>query len=159
MKRLALFFFLALAAAPALGVQPGEQLADPALEARARALSAGLRCMVCQNQSIDDSEATLARDVRLLVRERLSAGDSDAAVEAFLVDRYGDFILLKPPLRAGTLALWAAPFAGLLIGLLFIARAAARRPAPAPAAPLSEAERRALETALAGAPDLTKNSS
>jgi cytochrome c-type biogenesis protein CcmH len=97
-------------------VQPDEILADPKLEARARDLSAQLRCMVCQNQSIDDSNAELARDLRLLVRERLKAGDSDDAIRAYLVQRYGDFILLKPPVKAETLALWGAPIVILLVG-------------------------------------------
>ena len=105
-----LTFALALASASAANaVQPDELLADTKLEARARALSAELRCMVCQNQSIDDSDATLARDLRLLVRERLKAGDSDAAVLEFLHVRYGDFILLKPPFKPGTALLWLLP--------------------------------------------------
>ena len=94
---------------PALAVQPDEVLADRALEARARALSAELRCMVCQNQSIDDSDAPLARDLRILLRERLSAGDSDGAVVDFLVDRYGEFILLKPRFNLRTALLWLTP--------------------------------------------------
>lgn len=101
---------LALSAAPdAHAVQPDEILADKHLEERARAISAGLRCLVCQNQSIDDSDAPLARDLRLLVRERLTAGDSDADVEKFIVARYGEFVLLKPPLTSQTLILWVAP--------------------------------------------------
>jgi cytochrome c-type biogenesis protein CcmH len=101
---------------PALAVQPDEILKDPALESRARALSQELRCMVCQNQSIDDSDAPLAKDLRVLVRERLSAGDSDNQVIDFLVARYGEFVLLKPRVTAHTLLLWLAPFAALLIG-------------------------------------------
>jgi cytochrome c-type biogenesis protein CcmH len=101
---------------PALAVQPDEILRDPALEARARNLSKELRCMVCQNQSIDDSDAPLARDLRILVRERLMAGDSDAAVLDFLTARYGDFVLLKPRLRWDTAALWFAPVVVLAIG-------------------------------------------
>jgi len=100
----------------ALAVQPDEMLGDPRLEARARALSRELRCMVCQNQSIDDSEAPLARDLRLLVRERLRAGDSDQKVLDFLVARYGEFVLLKPRLSWHTAALWGLPPAVLLIG-------------------------------------------
>ncbi len=120
------------AALPAHAVQPDEVLADPALEARARALSSQLRCLVCQNQSIDDSAAPLARDLRLLVRERLKAGDNDAAVEAYLVSRYGDFILLKPPLDHETVLLWLTPALVLASGLgaLVVARRrAVRRPA------------------------------
>jgi len=107
---------LSLLGAPALAVQPDEILKDPALEARARTLSQELRCMVCQNQSIDDSDAPLAKDLRVLVRERLSAGDSDNQVIDFLVARYGEFVLLKPRVSAQTLLLWLAPFAALLIG-------------------------------------------
>jgi cytochrome c-type biogenesis protein CcmH len=101
-------------AAPALAVEPDEILADPALEARARQISAGLRCLVCQNQSIDDSNAPLARDLRLIVRERLKAGDSDAQVMGFIEDRYGEFVLLKPPINLRTLLLWLAPLLVLL---------------------------------------------
>lgn len=100
----------------AFAVQPDEILKDPALESRARTLSQELRCMVCQNQSIDDSDAPLAKDLRVLVRERLSAGDSDNQVIDFLVARYGEFVLLKPRVTAHTLLLWLAPFAALLIG-------------------------------------------
>jgi cytochrome c-type biogenesis protein CcmH len=108
---------LVLAASPlALAVQPDEILADAALEARARALSKELRCMVCQNQSIDDSDAPLARDLRVLVRERLQAGDSDRQVIDFLVARYGEFVLLKPRFSAHTALLWLGPAAVLLIG-------------------------------------------
>jgi cytochrome c-type biogenesis protein CcmH len=102
----------------ALAVQPDEILRDPALEARARTLSQELRCMVCQNQSIDDSDAPLARDLRILVRERLSAGDSDRQVMDFLVARYGEFVLLKPRLSWRTALLWLAPFAVVLIGAI-----------------------------------------
>ena len=108
---------LALVAATAAhAVQPDEILRDPALEARARALSKELRCMVCQNQSIDDSDAPLARDLRILVRERLVAGDSDEKVLAFLTDRYGAFVLLKPQFNAETAVLWLAPLIVLLAG-------------------------------------------
>jgi cytochrome c-type biogenesis protein CcmH len=104
--------------APALAVQPDEILKDPALEARARALSQELRCMVCQNQSIDDSDAPLARDLRILVRERLSAGDSDKQVIDFLVARYGEFVLLKPRFTWHTAILWLAPFVVIVIGAI-----------------------------------------
>ena len=109
----AAFFALAL---PALAVQPGEQLDDPALEVRARALSAELRCMVCQNQSIDDSDAALAHDLRLLVRERLEAGDTDEQILDFVVARYGEFVLLKPRLNIRNALLWATPVVLLLAG-------------------------------------------
>ncbi len=119
MKRL--FQALALAAlvlAPLLAraVEPEEILPDPHLEARARAISAGLRCLVCQNESIDESNATLAHDIRVLVRERLLAGDSDQQIRDFLVSRYGNFILLKPPFEPGTYLLWLTPFLLLLAG-------------------------------------------
>jgi cytochrome c-type biogenesis protein CcmH len=100
---------MALAASNAYAVQPDEIMPDPAKESRARDLSRELRCMVCQNQSIDDSEAPLARDLRLLVRERIAAGDSDAQVIDFLVARYGEFVLLKPRLTPHTLLLWLLP--------------------------------------------------
>jgi cytochrome c-type biogenesis protein CcmH len=106
--------FLLAASTGAIAVEPDEMLADPGLEARARALSAELRCLVCQNQSIDDSNAPLARDLRILVRERLKAGDSDAAVKDFIVGRYGSFVLLRPPFDDTTFLLWAMPFAILL---------------------------------------------
>ena len=109
---------LALCGSPALAVQPDEILKDPALETRARALSQELRCMVCQNQSIDDSDAPLAKDLRVLVRERLTAGDTDNQVIEFLVSRYGEFVLLKPRLNLHTILLWAAPFAVLMIAAL-----------------------------------------
>ena len=139
-----------LIAAPAHAVEPGEALADPALEARARDLSADLRCLVCQNQSIDDSHAPLARDLRLLVRERLKAGDTDEQVRDFLVQRYGDFILLKPPLRIGTLLLWGAPLLVLALGGLGLAAAARRRRVVVPVAELSAEERARLDKLLGG---------
>jgi cytochrome c-type biogenesis protein CcmH len=107
---------VSLLAVPARAVQPDEVLNDPVLEARARTLSQELRCMVCQNQSIDDSEAPLAKDLRVLVRERLTAGDSDSQVIDFLVARYGEFVLLRPRLSAHTALLWLAPFGVVLLG-------------------------------------------
>jgi len=109
-----------LLAGPANAVEPDEILKDPALEARARRISAELRCLVCQNQSIDDSNAPLARDLRVPVRERLLAGDTDAAVERFLVQRYGDFVLLRPPLAMSTVLLWVGPLLVLLSAVLAI---------------------------------------
>ena len=117
----------------ALAVQPDEIMKDPVLEARARALSGQLRCLVCQNESIDDSDASLARDIRLLIRRRIAAGESNDQVRDFLVSRYGDFILLKPPLKPETLLLWLSAPATLLIGGLAIFLAARRGRAPAPA--------------------------
>jgi cytochrome c-type biogenesis protein CcmH len=127
---------LLLNALPLFAVESKEMLADPALEARARNLSKELRCMVCQNQSIDDSEAPLAHDLRVLVRERLKAGDSDAQVVNFLVARYGEFLLLRPPLAWHTAALWGLPPAALLIGVVAIVVIVRRRrnvPIPPPA--------------------------
>jgi len=112
---------------PVHAVEPNEMLADPTLEARARVLSKELRCMVCQNQSIDDSEAPLAHDLRVLVRERLKSGDSDAQVLDFLVARYGEFVLLRPRLSWHTLLLWGLPPAILLIGIVTIAVVVRRR--------------------------------
>jgi cytochrome c-type biogenesis protein CcmH len=115
-------------------VQPDEVLPDAGLEARARALSAQLRCMVCQNQSIDDSDADLARDLRLLVRERIVAGDSDEQVIDYLVERYGEFVLLKPRLTGRNIVLWATPIAVLVIGAGAFVAYTRRRPAPGQAA-------------------------
>jgi cytochrome c-type biogenesis protein CcmH len=145
MRWLSLFvLFLSLSGTAALAVQPDEVLKDAALEARARALSQELRCMVCQNQSIDDSDAPLARDLRILVRERLSAGDSDDQVIDFLVARYGEFVLLKPRLSWRTALLWLAPFGLALLGAVGIL-VARRRAAPNAPAPLTTDEERRLE--------------
>jgi cytochrome c-type biogenesis protein CcmH len=145
-RALCLALLLALSAGPVGAVEPDEMLKDPALEARARHLSAELRCMVCQNQSIDDSEAPLAKDIRILVRERLSAGDSDEAVKAYLTARYGDFVLLRPPFDWRTALPWTAPFLLLAIGLIVSLLAARRRRlAGAAPAPLSEEEEREVE--------------
>ena len=151
MKRLlaALFASLMLLT-PAHAVEPGEALADPALEARARDLSVDLRCLVCQNQSIDDSHAPLAKDLRLLVRERLAAGDSDEQVRTYLVQRYGDFVLLKPPLRIGTLLLWGAPLMVLLAGAFGLVLASRRRNAGVASAALSPDEQARLDKLLGG---------
>jgi len=124
-SRLAVLLALVALAAPAaaLAVEPDEMLADPVLEARAQALSKELRCVVCQNQTIDGSAAPLARDMRLLVRERLAAGDTDAQAKAYLVARYGNFVLLKPPFQPDTWALWIGPAVILLLaaGALVVA--------------------------------------
>lgn len=121
------FAFAVMMGSSAYAVQPDEIMSDPAKEARARDLSRELRCMVCQNQSIDDSEAPLARDLRLLVRERIAAGDSDAQVIDFLVARYGEFVLLRPRLEWHTLLLWGLPPAALLAGMLGLILMARRR--------------------------------
>jgi cytochrome c-type biogenesis protein CcmH len=134
----------------AQAVTPDEILKDPVLEHRARDLSRELRCMVCQNQSIDDSEAPLAKDLRILVRERLTQGDSDKQVLDFLVSRYGEFVLLKPPLEWHTMLLWGVTPAALLIGVLALVVAVRRRRAAvAPPAALSDEEQRRLAS-LAG---------
>jgi cytochrome c-type biogenesis protein CcmH len=141
---------LALLAFPAHAVLPSEKLADSALEARARALGQELRCLVCQNQPIDDSNAPLAADLRRLVRERLTAGDTDQGIRDYVVQRYGDYVLLKPPLRADTLLLWYGPFAVLALAAagaaVYLRR---RRPADGAApAPLSAAEEKRLAALL-----------
>jgi cytochrome c-type biogenesis protein CcmH len=151
MKRFVLGLFCALLiAGPVAAVLPEEQLADPVLEARARAISQELRCVVCQNQSIDDSDAPLAADLRAIVRERLSAGDTDAEVMAYIVDRYGNFVLLKPPLDLETILLWSAPLLVLIpggLGLALYLRRRSRAGGVDPA-PLSAEERRALADIL-----------
>lgn len=113
---------LTLLSLPASAVTPDEILKDPALEARARSISAGLRCLVCQNQSIDDSDAPVAKDLRILIREQLQQNRSDADVVDYIVARYGEFVLLKPRLKSGTLILWATPFVLLALGLIFAFR-------------------------------------
>jgi len=134
---------------PVKAVQPDEVLQDPALESRARHISEGLRCLVCQNQSIDDSEAPLAKDLRVLVRERLTAGDTDQQIEDFVVARYGEFVLLKPRFTAHTLLLWFATPAVLLVALLIVVLAYRRGAAAAsPPSGLSEAEERKLKSLL-----------
>jgi cytochrome c-type biogenesis protein CcmH len=131
---------------PAIAVEPGEMLADPKLEARARAIASELRCLVCQNQSIDDSDAPLAKDLRLIVREKLKEGASDAEVRAFVVARYGDFVLLRPPVKPETLPLWAAPAILLLGGAVAIYAALRRGRRQAGAARLTEEERAQLRS-------------
>jgi cytochrome c-type biogenesis protein CcmH len=133
---------------PAWAVQPDEMLQDPALEARARDISREIRCLVCQNQSIDDSDAELARDLRIIIRERLVAGDSDDAVRQYLVDRYGDFVLLKPPVMPATWLLWFGPPLLLVVALVGVGLGLRRRRVAAPA-PLTAAERERLASLLA----------
>ena len=149
MRRIALIVFFAAMLMPSLAfaVRPDEMLKDPVLEARARNLSGELRCMVCQNQSIDDSDAPLAHDLRVLVRDRLTQGDSDQQVLNYLVARYGDFILLKPPFEWSTLLLWGLPPAALIAGMIGLVLVARRRnPGLAGAAALSENEQHRLAT-------------
>jgi cytochrome c-type biogenesis protein CcmH len=136
-----------IACIPAHAVQPDEILKDPALEARARALSSGLRCLVCQNESIDDSNAPLAKDLRLLVRERIVAGDTDRQVQAFLVARYGEFVLLRPPVSTRTAVLYGAPFVALGLGGLLVWRLSRRRGVVAAKA-LTEEEKARLARVL-----------
>jgi cytochrome c-type biogenesis protein CcmH len=136
-------------------VQPNEILSDPALEARARALSAELRCLVCQNESIDESHADLARDLRLLIRERIVQGQSNAEIRDFLVSRYGDFILLNPPFKPTTWLLWLSPVMILLLGGWAIMQATGRRPIPP--APLTADEERQLK-ALQSTPPSSRHS-
>ncbi|GJD58070.1 cytochrome c-type biogenesis protein [Methylobacterium dankookense] len=139
MRAAALLVLALLAAGPARAVQPDEVLPDPTLEHRAREISAGLRCLVCQNQSIDDSDAPLAKDLRLIVRERLKAGDTNQAVEDYVVRRYGEFVLLRPVFGLHTLLLWATPLLAILLGGFGIWRLA-RRKAPPPERRLTTAE-------------------
>lgn len=133
----------------AAAVEPNEMLKDPALEARAREISRELRCVVCQNESIDESEADLAHDLRVLVRERLVAGDSDQQVLQFVVDRYGDFVLLRPPVKPATYLLWASPAILLLIAagisVVYLRR---RRRGSTTAAPLTAEEQARLDALL-----------
>lgn len=130
--RLALAVLMLLAAAPALAVDPREMLSDPKLETRARAISAELRCVVCQNQSIDDSDADLAKDLRVLIRDRIVAGDSDQEVIDYVTQRYGTFVLLRPPVTGATLVLWLGPIAFALGGIAGIVLYYRRRRAEGP---------------------------
>ena len=153
--RLFIFFFMwtLVSTAPARAVNPNEILADPALEARARHISKGLRCLVCQNQSIDDSDASLAKDLRVLVRERITAGDSNDQVEAYVVSRYGDFVLLKPPFNMTTLVLWLSPLLLFICGTIAIIvffrrkKKATTTSTPAPL-PLTDAEKKRVTELL-----------
>ena len=149
MRRLALIALLVALVAPTatLAVEPDEILRDPQLEARARDISSELRCLVCQNQSIDDSAAPLARDLRLLVRERLTKGDSDSQVLDFLVARYGEFVLLKPTFKLHNLLLWGLPPIALVAGMIALFMTARRRQSVNLQAPaLSAAEQQRIAT-------------
>jgi cytochrome c-type biogenesis protein CcmH len=150
MRAVLLLLFLLAAWPAAAGVEPNEMLADPVLEARARALSQEIRCLVCQSESIDTSNADLARDLRILVRERIKAGDSDPEVLDYLVARYGDFVLLRPPMKLKTALLWFGPFLALLLGggvVLYFARHGRNDPGRI-AVPLSPEERARLARML-----------
>jgi cytochrome c-type biogenesis protein CcmH len=155
MKRLLIALVLAGLAAPALAVLPDEMLKDPVLEARARAISKDLRCVVCQNQSIDDSDAPLARDLRVVVREQITQGRSDDQTMDYVVERYGNFVLLKPPVEPATWALWLGPFAVLGLGGLALAWWSRGRRV-ADVAPLSASE--AAEIAALADPPVPKAS-
>jgi len=138
-------------ALPALAVDPGEMLDDPALEARAREVSKGLRCVVCQNQSIDDSNAELAGDMRVLVRERILAGDSNQEVVAYMVSRYGDYVLLDPPFKASTYVLWFGPplIVGLgVIAVVFFYRRRPSKVSGTTSAELTEKEKKRIDKLL-----------
>lgn len=148
MRTLALFIALVFAAT-ASAVEPREMLEDPALESRAREVSQQLRCVVCQNETIDESDAEIARDMRLLLRARILAGDSNEDVIAFLVSRYGDYVLLKPRFMASTYLLWFGPFIVLAVGALVVYRRLRGTPAAAPA-PLTPEEKAALEELAPG---------
>lgn len=145
MRALLALVLLVLLSVPALAVRPSEMLADPALEARARTISEGLRCLVCQNQWIDNSNADLAGDLRVLVRERLTAGDTDDQVRAYLVARYGEYVLLNPVVAPHTILLWIAAPVVLLIGGVVVFIGARRKRAAAGPAALTEDETKALE--------------
>ena len=140
---------LGLAAQVGHAVEPAEMLADPALEARARALSTGLRCLVCRNQNIDNSNAELARDLRVLLREQLSAGATDEEAVAYLVDRYGNYILLQPPITATTLLLWAGPGLLLVLAAWGFASVLRRRPDAAASAEMTDDDKAIVARALA----------
>ncbi|OFX00965.1 MAG: hypothetical protein A3D94_11915 [Alphaproteobacteria bacterium RIFCSPHIGHO2_12_FULL_66_14] len=144
-----LALFALLFAFPALAVEPSEMLPDPALESRARDIGRALRCVVCQNQSIDDSNAEVARDMRRAVRERLTAGDQDDQVFAYMVARYGDYVLLKPPFKAGTWILWlGGPLVLLVAGTVLLIAARRRRTPLMPPEPLTNEEQRRLDALL-----------
>jgi cytochrome c-type biogenesis protein CcmH len=145
MRALLVAAIVALLALPAFAVDPGEMLDDPTLEARAREISGDLRCLVCQNQSIDDSDADLARDLRIIVRERLVAGDTDAQVMRYVVDRYGEFVLLNPVVAPHTLLLWiATPLVLLIGGIAVLIGVQRRRRTTAAAATVLSAEEEAV---------------
>jgi cytochrome c-type biogenesis protein CcmH len=152
MKRLAAVLTLALLATPALAVRPDEILADPALEARARTLSQGLRCLVCRNESIDDSDAPLAHDLRVLLRDRLVAGDSDTQAVDYIVARYGEFVLLNPTTKGANLILWGAGPAALLAGAWLALSVTRRRARAAEEGELSPEDQARVKTLLEDTP-------
>ncbi len=147
-RRLLLALLLSLGAFPALAVNPDEVLKDPALEQRARQISAHLRCMVCQNQSIDDSNAELAKDLRVLVRQRISDGDTDDQVIDYVVSRYGEFVLLNPRLSTKTIILWAMPIGLLIVGIFALVIFVRSRPSRRPSDALSAEEKARIDELL-----------
>lgn len=149
MKRLAFALMLAVAA-PALAADPSEMLKDPVLEKKAEDLGKELRCLVCQNESIEDSNADLARDLRVIVRERFAKGESSDQVKQYVVDRYGDYVLLNPPFKGTTLVLWLGPFALLVVAVGAASAFFRRRPSvnATPVVPLSTEEKRRLDALL-----------
>lgn len=142
------FFILICLAPNANAVEPSEMLQDPALETRAREVSKHLRCVQCQNETIDESDAQIARDMRILVRQKITAGDSNEEILDYMVSRYGDYVLLMPRFQTNTLILWLGPFAVLLVGGLIVARRMRTGANTASAAPLSEEERAAIENVM-----------
>jgi cytochrome c-type biogenesis protein CcmH len=148
-KALAALLVALLLSLPALAVEPSEMLKDPALEARAREIGRALRCVVCQNQSVDDSAAEVAQDMRRAVRERLTAGDTDAQVMQFMVARYGDYVLLKPPFKSDTWLLWlGGPLVLLVAGGALVLAARRRKPVDSPPVPLTDEERARVDSLL-----------
>lgn len=145
---LAAMLILLVLATPSMAVEPDEMLDDPALEARARNLSAGLRCLVCQNQSIDDSNAGLAKDLRVLLRERLVAGDSDEQAVNYIVGKYGEYVLLKPKFALHTLFLWLGPFVLLALGIFYLLKARSRPVVSTAETGLSAEEKKRLQDIL-----------
>lgn len=145
MRALLVLLLVLVSAVPAYAVRPDEMLSDPVLESRAKSLSEGLRCLVCQNQSIEDSDADLAHDLRVIVRERLTAGDTDQEAVDYIVARYGEYVLLKPVFALHTLLLWIAAPTILLIGAIGIAVSARRRRLPADTPTLTADEASALD--------------
>lgn len=151
MRRLSLAVTaMLLLSAPAFAVDPSEMMKDPKLESRAQHLGKELRCLVCQSESIEDSNADLAKDLRVIVRERIGQGETDDQVRKFVVDRYGDYVLLKPPFKATTLVLWVGPFVLFLVGLVAVFGFYRRRgtSAPAQSVPLTAEEKRRLDALL-----------
>ncbi len=148
LRRFLMILAFVVLGGPSMAVEPGEMLADPVLEARAREVSKGLRCVVCQNQNIDDSNAGIARDMRLVLRERILAGDSNTQAQQYIVDRFGSFVLLKPPVTPVTYVLWVGPLVLLILTTLGFAMKFRRRPGPHEEQKLSARERKIIDRLL-----------